>query len=136
MNEMNFTKTYPIVPIKWMKWTLQIHIYPYQMTHNNDLWIFFHTYLLSFSGGFLLQFWKWDASLLIPLTTTSKCQNLHWKLGQQSAICWNSLGLFRDYSLNHIFFRNKTFFVFQDKKLKFSASVWKAHKISTHWDNQ
>ena len=36
-------------------------------------------------------------------------QNLHWKLGQQSAICWNSLGLFRDYGLNHIFFRNKTF---------------------------
>jgi hypothetical protein len=28
-------------------------------------------------------------------------------------ICWNSLGLFRDYSLNHIFFRNKTFLFFK-----------------------
>ena len=50
-------------------------------------------------------------------------QNLPGKLGQQSAIYWNSLGLCRDYGLNYIFFRNKTFFVFQDRKLKFSASV-------------
>ena len=41
----------------------------------------------------------------------ARYQNLPGKLGQQSAICWNSLGLFRDF-----FFRNKTFF---------SASVWK-----------
>ena len=31
-------------------------------------------------------------------------QNRHWKLGQQSAICWIYLGLFRDYGLDHIFF--------------------------------
>ena len=30
-------------------------------------------------------------------------QNLPGKLGQQSSICWNSLGLFRDYGLNYIF---------------------------------
>ena len=30
-------------------------------------------------------------------------QNLPGKLGQQSTICWNSLCLFRDYSLNYIF---------------------------------
>jgi hypothetical protein len=34
-----------------------------------------------------------------------------------------SVGLFRDYGLNYIFFRNKTFFVFQDRKLKLSAFV-------------
>ena len=51
-------------------------------------------------------------------------QNLHWKLGQQSAICWNSLGQCRYYGLNHIYFRNKTFF-FQDRKLKLSTSVCK-----------
>ena len=28
-------------------------------------------------------------------------QNLPGKLGQQSAICWNSFSLFRDYGLNH-----------------------------------
>ena len=30
---------------------------------------------------------------------SSQDQKLYWKLGQQSAICWNSLGLFRDYTL-------------------------------------
>ena len=33
-------------------------------------------------------------------------QNLPGKLGQQSAICLNSLGLFRDYGLNYIFVFN------------------------------
>ena len=32
------------------------------------------------------------------------------KIGTANAICWNSLGLFRDYGLNYIFFRNKTIF--------------------------
>ena len=45
-------------------------------------------------------------------------QNLTKKLGQQSAIYWNSHSLCRDY-----FFRNNIFFVFQDRKLKLSASV-------------
>ena len=31
------------------------------------------------------------------------CQNLPGKMGQQSAICWNSFGLFRDYGLNYNF---------------------------------
>ena len=31
------------------------------------------------------------------------CQNLTKKLGQQSAIYWNSLSLCRDYGLNNIF---------------------------------
>ena len=47
------------------------------------------------------------------------------------------------YGLKNIFFRNKTFLVFQDRKLKLSASVWKInfvkpHKVSTysaHSDN-
>ena len=30
-------------------------------------------------------------------------QNRRWKLGQQNAICWNYLRLFRDYGLDHIF---------------------------------
>ena len=54
-------------------------------------------------------------------------QNHHWKLGQQtpSVGSWNSLGLYRDYGLNYIFFRNKTFLFFKIEKLKISASVWK-----------
>ena len=40
-------------------------------------------------------------------------QNLPGKLGQQSTICWDSLGLFRDYGLNGLFFRNKTFLFFK-----------------------
>ena len=42
----------------------------------------------------------------------SKNQNLPGKLEQQSAICWNSLGLFRDYSLNYIFFFGTKLFCF------------------------
>ena len=34
------------------------------------------------------------------------------KIGTANAICWNSLGLFRDYGLNHIFFRNNFFLFF------------------------
>ena len=43
---------------------------------------------------------------------SSKNQNTPGKLGHQSAISWNSLGLFRDYGMNYISFRNKTFFYF------------------------
>ena len=62
------------------------------------------------------------------------------KTGTANGIYWNSLGLFRDYDLNYIFWGNKTFFfIFQDRKLKFSASVKKnfvkPHKISTQSDN-
>ena len=32
------------------------------------------------------------------------------KIGTANAICWNYLGLFRDYGLDHICFRDKTFF--------------------------
>ena len=45
---------------------------------------------LSFAAGFL--------------STNREHQNLPGNLGQQSAIYWNSLGLFRDNGLNHIFF--------------------------------
>ena len=42
------------------------------------------------------------------------------KIRTASAICWNYLGLFRDYGLDHIFLG---IFFFQDRKLKLSASV-------------
>ena len=48
-----------------------------------------------------------------------KKQNLPGKLGHQSAICWNSLGLYRDYSLNNIFSRNKTFLFFKIESWNF-----------------
>ena len=41
------------------------------------------------------------------------------KIGTANAICWNSLGLFRDYSLNYIFFRNKTFLFFKIESWNF-----------------
>ena len=49
----------------------------------------------------------------------SDTQNLQWKLRHKSAICWNSLGLFRDNSLNYIFFRNKTFLSFKIESWNF-----------------
>ena len=59
--------------------------------------------------------------LCVGLIVCIHFQNLSWKLGQQTAICWNSIGLFKDYGLNHICSWNKTFFVSQYKKLKLSA---------------
>ena len=41
--------------------------------------------------------------------------NLQWKLRQQSTICWNSLGLFRDYGLNYIY--NLWFHGYLQKKI-------------------
>ena len=35
------------------------------------------------------------------------------KIRTANAIFWNYLGLFRDYGLEHIFFRNKTFLFFK-----------------------
>ena len=48
---------------------------------------------------------QWQHSLAILTAVIYRYwQNLPGKLGQQSDICWNSLGLFRDYGLNYIFF--------------------------------
>ena len=41
------------------------------------------------------------------------CQNLYWKLGQQSAICWNSLSLLETMS------SNKTFLFFKIESWNF-----------------
>ena len=35
------------------------------------------------------------------------------EIGTENAICWNSLGLFRDYGLDHLFFRDTTFLFFK-----------------------
>ena len=55
-------------------------------------------------------------------------RNLHCKWRQQSAICWNSLGLFRDYGLDHICFtrqKAETFSICLKK-------IVKPHKILNH----
>ena len=41
------------------------------------------------------------------------------KIGTANAICWNYLGLFRDYGLDHFFFRNKTFLFFKIESWNF-----------------
>jgi len=45
------------------------------------------------------------------------------KIRTASAIFWNYHGVFRGYGLKNISFRNKTFYVFHDRKMKLSASV-------------
>ena len=54
------------------------------------------------------------------------------KIGTANAIC--SLGLFRDYGLNYIFFRNKTFLFFKIESWNvcLKKNFVKPHKISTH----
>ena len=51
----------------------------------------------------------------------AKYRNLYWKLAQQSVTYWKSLGLSRNYSLNH--FLGIFSFAFQGRKLK--LSTWK-----------
>ena len=46
-------------------------------------------------------------------------QNRCWKLGQQNAICWNYLVLFRDCGLDHIFLGIKLFLFFKIKSWSF-----------------
>ena len=86
---------------------------------NKLLWsiccFFKSMYSLVLSNILLLLFGR--AKCQIPCRTT--CQNLREKLGQQRAICWNSLGLFRDFGLNYIFFRNKTFLFFKIESWNF-----------------
>ena len=53
------------------------------------------------------------------------------KIGTANAICWNYLGPFRDYGLGHIF-RNKTFFVLQDKKHLFEKEF---HEILQNFNS-
>ena len=47
-------------------------------------------------------------------------QNLHWKLGRLTP----SFGSILMVRIKKYFVRNKTFFVFQDRKLKLSIPVW------------
>ena len=60
----------------------------------------------------------------IDKTTTYLLSKPSLKIGTANAIGWNSLGLLRDYGLNYIFLGIKLF-CFQERKLKFSASVKK-----------
>ena len=58
------------------------------------------------------------------------------KIRTANAICWNSLGLFRDYGLNHIFLGIKLFCFSRQKAETFSNCLKKPHKISTQSDNR
>ena len=63
--------------------------------------------------------WWWKLIFLTPFLQI-KClpswlfySKPSLKIRTASAICWNYLGLFRDYGLDHIFFRNETFLFFK-----------------------
>ena len=59
----------------------------------------------------------------------------HWKLVQQtpSVGSWNYLGLFRDYGLDHIFFRNKTFLFFKIESWNFQNLFEKVLFLKKIW---
>ena len=48
-----------------------------------------------------------------PIYIEGKKSKITQNLGTANAICWNSIGVFNDYGLNHIFFRDKTFLFFK-----------------------
>ena len=74
--------------------------------------------------------WVWPVLLTCSSTFF---QNRHWKLGHRSSICWSYLGLYRDYSLDHIFFRNKTFLFFKIESWNlqhlFEKKMWNLTKF-------
>ena len=58
------------------------------------------------------------------------------KIGTANAICWNSLGLFRDYGLNYIFFSNKTFLFFKIESWNFQHLFEKEfHETSQNFNS-
>ena len=61
------------------------------------------------------------------------------KIRTASAICWNYLGLFRDYGLEYIFLGIKLFWFSRQKAENFSICLekyfLKSHKILTQSDN-
>ena len=62
---------------------------------------------------------------ICTISNWRKTQSLWWgKLGRQGTICWLEKDLSMVHSTLNIFFRNKSFFVFQDRNLKLSASFW------------
>ena len=82
--------------------------------HSSIVWKIYHFTIASTQKlikrsvlGLICYLKPWRKQLLInkkiKMTPHVSAQNLPRKLGQQSAICWNSLGLFRDYGINHIF---------------------------------
>ena len=61
------------------------------------------------------------------------CQNLYWKLGQQSAICWNSLSLLETMAY---FFSNKTFLFFKIESWNFQHLFEKEfHETSQNFNS-
>ena len=62
-----------------------------------------------------------------------KGKTFHWKLGQQSATSGNSPAPFRNYGLDHIAFRNKTFLIFKIESWNFQHL--KPLEVSTNQAN-
>ena len=60
-------------------------------------------------GSQIMQFTFWSKAVPKPSL----------KIRTASAICWNYLGIFRDYGLNYIFFRNKTFLFYKIESWNF-----------------
>ena len=88
-----------------------------QMTRFNLLWEQFERIWSSAHEVIpqgIMKWLKWETmvcsiSHLASLKLLNVFPKPSLKIGTANAICWNSLGLFRDYSLNYIFFRNTTF---------------------------
>ena len=78
-------------------------------------------------------------TVAFTILSRAHLQNLPGKLGQQSSICWNSLGLFRDYGLNYIFLGIKLICFVRQKAETFSICLKKnfvkPHKVPTHSNN-
>ena len=66
--------------------------------------LFSYLYLSLIVYFFLV--WQLNWAKKWPYVLPWSVQNHRWKLGQQNPICWNYIGLFRDYCLDYIHFRD------------------------------
>ena len=77
-----------------------------------------------------------ELSMFSTCTSKRLASKPSLEIGTANAICCNSLGLFKDYGLNYILFRNKPFLFFKIERWNFQhlfeKKIVKPHKISTH----
>ena len=95
-------------------------------------WCFCEKFPISSS----LKICRFNFRSYVLKTVSTKLSTECNKIGTANAICWNSLGLFRDCSLNFIFFRIKTYLFFEHLWKKSSWNLAKFQTTNTKYRNE
>ena len=117
-----YSNTAPVPFTFLCKWTARI--IPCQVSLKKWHWLFFRggteVYIVVYTSENLPRQYKSTVyCIFVAKDLGLICPKPSLKIGTANTICWNSLGLFRDYGLNHILFRNKTFLFFKIESWNF-----------------